>query len=177
MSYISDPNSFGLDISIKKDWYSISSDKNDAESILDDYCAFCLTNFRQYHPILNNVCQSCGRVAEPIIRDDQEFMKASSNNSLSSTDDSVFQGASLDIDYSPIEVADPTKDTIYGSGQRMTAVGAGEAIRKINEVDRMQSKVVSAMLRNEKFLVKTNIGKDKMVQFDSNNASEGDNLI
>ena len=174
MSYISN-NSYN-----NNKWYSVSSSSSfstldsDVGESLDDYCSFCLTNFRQYHQMVNNICQSCGRVAEPVMHDDQELLKASSNNAYN-TDDSAFAGVVMDIDYSPIEENDPTRDTIYGSGHRMTATGATEAIKKINEVDRRQSKIVSAMLRNEKFIVKAKVEKDsKAVQFDSN---PEDNLI
>lgn len=171
MSYIKNPDKVNSDIigggNVKNNsWYSAAVNPVNDEEGLSDYCGFCLTNFRQFNPMMHNVCQSCGRVAEPVMRDDQENIKVTSLNS--SVDDELRTAASIEYDYSPIFDIDPTIDGIPGANQRMSANSAGEAIRKINTVERSRSKIAAAALRNERFLIKTDLTKDKKVYFDSN---------
>jgi hypothetical protein len=162
------------DVSIRtspKGWYSTTPNPVRSDQGLNEHCLYCLTNFRQYHPMINNICQSCGRVAEPVMRDDQENIRVTSLNAGMDNNNRL-KGIAMEIDYSP---SGPDKDPSINSGlinqRRMTANSIGEATEKLRQADLQNTKMArAAALMGQGYIVKTNIDKDaKKRLFDNNN--------
>lgn len=150
-----------------RQWYSSTSNPTRDEEGLYEYCSFCLYNFRQFNNMVNNVCQSCGRVAEPIMKDKEENLRVTSLNA--SRDVSMQKAVSIEFDYSPLNVDPTLAHPGQHSGDIIQAGSAGDAIRKINTIEQSATRIAAARLRNERYIVKTNVSKDKdKVLFDSN---------
>jgi len=172
MSFGNNPEAYGKEIDPlthiqnKNKFYSLTNKIADSESGLFDYCQFCLLNFHRFHNMVLNVCQVCGRVAEPIRKDKQDNLAVTSVNS-SATPVSV-RAVSMDIDYTPI-THDPTQSLSPRDGEVMTANSIGEAMRKLRWAEKSTSRLARAALTGQKFIVKfTGTGDKQKVQFDNN---------
>lgn len=152
----------------KSKFYSLTSRPADFEAGLSDYCQFCLHHFHHFHNMINNVCQVCGRVAEPVRRDKQDSIEITSINS--SKEPANMKAVSLDIDYSPL-LNDSTRSSVpSGDREVMTANSIGEAVRKLRTAEQANTTLArAAALRGDKFIVKSNVSKDReKVYFDNN---------
>lgn len=147
-------------------WYSSASSPARYDEGLYDYCVYCLNNFKKFYSMINNVCQSCGRVADPIFKNKQENIAVTSIND--DVNPNNLKAVSLDYDYSPL-LNDPTTG-LNNDDVRMSAISAGEAMRKIRTVEQANTSIArAAQLRGEKYIQKTNASKDKdKVYFDNN---------
>ena len=149
----------------KNKYYSLTSRPADVENGLSDYCQFCLLHFHKFHIMRANVCQVCGRVAEPIRRDKQDSLAVTSINSSASPPN--IRAVSMEIDYSPI-TSDPTH-SIIKENERMTANSIGEAVRKLRYAEQSNTRMTRAALTGQKYIVKTTGHNDKnKAQLDNN---------
>lgn len=172
----SDPDRYGKEVDPlmqpqqKSKFYSITGRPAaaDTENGLSDCCQFCLLHFHKFHNMIGNVCQVCGRVAEPIRRDKQDSIKITSINS--STEPANMRAVSLDVDYSPLMDTDPTRSMVPRGGEVMTASSIGEAVRKLRTAEQSSTTMARAALTGQKFILKTTGKEDKnKVLFDDNN--------
>lgn len=137
-------------------WYSITSPSGDGN---DEYCKFCLTNFKVFHDMVNNVCQVCGRPAPKILVDKQQQVKITSINTP--RDSSMLKGISTEIDYNTLFTKDDTKRGINYGDVRVQVNSFKEAIKFIHESDKSPSQM--RMESQQDYVVKTN----KSGQFDN----------
>jgi len=167
-----DPDKYGREIDPliqsqqKNKYYSLTNRPADIENGLSDYCQFCLLHFHKFHNMRANVCQVCGRVAEPIRRDKQDSLAVTSINSSALPPN--IRGVSMEIDYSPI-TNDPTHSIIMENESRMTANSIGEAVRKLRYAEQSNTRMARAALTGTKYIVKTSGYNDKnKAQLDNN---------
>lgn len=130
-------------------WYSITSPSS---SNNDDYCKYCLTNFKKFHDMINNVCQVCGRAAPKIIEDKQVHLQIKSLNSP--RDNTMAKGVSTIIDTQSIFQRDETKDGMNLSDERVQVNSFREAIKWIHESDKSPSMMRNAV--RDDYIIRTN---------------------
>ena len=149
-------------------FYSLTNRPADIENGLSDYCQVCLHHFHKFHNMIANVCQVCGRVAEPIRRDKQDNLAITSINSSAAP--ANIRAVSMEIDYSPV-TGDQTRSSIRDDGKgRMTANSIGEAVRKLSMAEQSNTRMTRAALTGQQFIVKTtgnNYDKNR-AQLDNN---------
>ena len=169
MSYRNNNNNFEFDpvSSESRPWYSSTSSPARYDEGLYDYCLYCIQNFRKMYSMVNNVCSSCGRVADPVFKNKQENIAVTSVNAP--LDMNELKGVSMEFDYSPLNT-DPTTGLFTDNQTRMTAKSAGEAMKKIRTVEEQNTIVArAAQMRGEKFIQKTTASKDdNKLLFDNN---------
>lgn len=148
-------------------WYSSASSPARYDDGLYDYCLYCLDNFKKFYSMVNNVCQSCGRVADPVFKNKQENIAVTSINSEITPEQ--LKGVSLEYDYSPM-LSDPTTGFNEGGDTRMSAASIGEAVKKLRLAEQMNTSLARAAQRNElKYIQKTNVSKDRDKRLFDNN--------
>lgn len=153
----------------RKKWYSSSSSPARYDDGLYDYCVYCLNNFKKFYNMVNNVCQSCGRVADPVFKNKQENIAVTSVNADMNTDQ--MKAVSLDFDYSPLLKDDPTTTGFSDRDTHMTANSIGEAMKKLRTAEQANTSIArAAQLRGERYVVKSSYSKDRdKVMLDNNN--------
>jgi len=174
MSFIvDDPAKYGKEVDPliqsqqqKNKFYSLTNRPADIENGLSDYCQVCLLHFHKFHNMVANVCQVCGRVAEPIRRDKQDNSLAVTSINSSVAPPNI-RAVSMEIDYTPI-TGDQTHSVIR-ENERMTANSIGEAVRKLRYAEQSNTRMARAALTGTKFIVKTIGHNDKnKAQLDNN---------
>ena len=148
-------------------WYSSSSSPARYDDGLYDYCVYCLDNFKKFYSMVNNVCQSCGRVADPVFKNKQENIAVTSINSEITPEQ--LKGVSLEYDYSPL-LSDPTTGFNEGDKTRMSANSIGEAVKKLRLAEQMNTSLArAAQLSGLTYIQKTNVSKDRDKRLFDNN--------
>lgn len=137
-------------------WYGITKNPKANNRFEQEYCEYCLNNFKKYYQLINNVCTSCGRTPRFIkdVNQQAETRLTAISDKLSDAD--IFKGVSMSLDYSEMMQDDTTPDT---KNNRLVARSAGEAIRLINNAEKQSSKYYQALhspIANLRFRVKTN---------------------
>ena len=176
MSFVDDPAKYGKEVDPliqsqqqKNRFYSLTNRPADIENGLSDYCQVCLLHFHKFHNMVANVCQVCGRVAEPIRRDKQDNSLAVTSINSSVAPPNI-RAVSMEIDYSPV-TGDQTRSSIRDDGKgRMTANSIGEAVRKLSMAEQSNTRMTRAALTGQQFIVKTtgnNYDKNR-AQLDNN---------
>lgn len=138
-------------------WYSSASSPARYDDGLYDYCLYCLQNFKKFYSMVNNVCQSCGRVADPVFRNKQENIEVTSVNSEATPE--RMRAVSLEYDYSPL-LKDPTTG-FNDADTRMSANSIGEAVQKLRTAEQANTSLARAAQRNGvKYIQKSTYSKD-----------------
>jgi hypothetical protein len=136
-------------------WYSSASSPARYEDGLYDYCLYCLQNFHRFYDMVNNVCQSCGRVADPVFKNKQEKIEVTSVNSILG-DTERLKAASLEFDYSNLLSVDDTTSGLNDRDTRMTANSIGEALTKLRVAEQRNTTIArAARLRGLKYIQKS----------------------
>ena len=150
----------------QRKWYSSASSPARYEEGMYDYCLYCLNNFKKFYNMVNNICQSCGRVADPVFKNKQENIAVTSINSDITPEQ--LKAVSLEYDYSPM-LSDPTTG-FNEADTRMSANSIGEAVKKLRMAEQLNTSLARAAQTNGiKYIQKTNVSKDKeKVLFDGN---------
>jgi hypothetical protein len=116
-------------------WYSIPKTSGGNNSSQDgDYCRYCYITFKKFHNLINNVCQSCGRVAQSIVKDKQPEQALTSINdpTINSTH---LRPVSQEVDYNPMFTNDETTEGINSGDVKMNAKSLEEAVKLLHMMD------------------------------------------
>jgi hypothetical protein len=120
--------------------------------------------------MVNNVCQSCGRVADPVFKNKQEKIEVTSVNS-SLGDTAGLKAVSLEFDYFNLFEVDDTTSGLNDRDTRMTANSIGEAVQKLRVAEQRNTSIAkAARLRGSRYTQKTNVSddEDNRLLYDSN---------
>ena len=150
----------------QKKWYSSASSPARYNEGLYDYCVYCINNFKKFYSMINNVCQSCGRVADPVFKNKQVDIQVTSIND--DVNPGNLKAVSLEFDYVPLH-SDPTTG-FNEADTRMSANSIGEAVKKLRMAEQLNTSLARAAQTNGiKYIQKTNVSKDKdKLLFDNN---------
>lgn len=150
-------------------WFGIAKNPKANNRLEQEYCEFCLNNFKRYYQLINNVCTSCGRTPRFITEVNQqaETRLTAISDKLENNNDNIYKGVSMDVDYSEMLNND---DTTQAHNDRMVARSAGEAIRVINNAEKQSSKYYQSLqspIANLQFRVKTVDDKNRKSKQDT----------
>lgn len=150
-------------------WVSIARG-NTGNRFEQQYCEYCLNAYKKYYPLVNNVCQSCGKAPRFIkdINQQANVKLGALDDKLRDTGLSFFKGVTLDIEYADLE----EQYRLINKGDRMVARSASEAMNLINKVERQNSKYYQPYA-NLRFRTKaTDKGMNPDRTFKSDNPNE-----
>ena len=140
--------------------YSIPK-SNSSHNDFGDYCNYCVINFKVFNPLIQNVCQSCGRVAKQVIADKQPEQQLTSINDPAISSHNTLKAISQEIDYNPMFTNDETKEGISSGNVTKQAKSLDEATEWLNMMD---SSSRSIQLQNKlRYHIKTNTKRNKNI--------------
>lgn len=140
------------------DWFSIPKTSPNSEYDDYNYCSFCLTSFHKYNQVINNICQTCGRVNTKVMQDKQEQQQVTAVNShMTDSDQSTIHGVSMQIRYSRLLSQDETKTGLHSFGNTRASFNSfREAQKYLNQISDMSNATLNARAKgNNKYLVTT----------------------
>lgn len=131
---------------MNKSFYSIPRSKSQGNEF-GDYCNYCALHFKVFNPLIRNICQSCGRVAQQIVKDKQPEELLTAINDPATSNSNSLKAVSQDIDYTPLFTNDETKEGIASGNVVKQAKSLSEAIQWLHMMDsssrsiKMQNKI------------------------------------
>jgi hypothetical protein len=99
-----------------------------------DYCRFCYINFKRFNDLINNICQSCGRVTTSVVKDKQPEEKLISINDPTKNSIST-RSISQEMDYNPMFLNDESTQGISSGNVVMKADSLEEAVKLLHMMD------------------------------------------
>lgn len=122
-------------------WVSIARG-NTNNRFEQQYCEYCLNNFKKYYPLVNNVCQSCGRAPKFIkdVNQQAQVKLGALDDKIRDNNSNFFKGVTLDIEYPELENDYNNRIITNNRNDRMVARSASEAMNLINKVERQNSR-------------------------------------
>jgi hypothetical protein len=160
-------------------WYSIPKTSSSHEDY--NYCKFCLINFNKYNDVINNICQTCGRVNTQITQNKQPSQQITALNAVTTeTEQSIAPGISMQINYDRLISQDETKIGIHSGNTRASFKSFKEAQDYLNQTSDVSNATLNARSKevNNKFSVTTSKKKpSNSLVIDDNVTSSIENNI
>jgi hypothetical protein len=137
-------------------WYTIPKTSSSHEDY--DYCKFCLINFNKYNDVINNICQTCGRVNIQITQNKQPSQQITALNATTTeTEQLTVRGISTQINYDRLISQDETKIGIHSGNTRASFKSFKEAKDYLTQTSDVSNATLNTRSKevNDKFTVTT----------------------